>query len=394
MIMKSNLVSVCDFGAKGNGFDDDYIAFQRAFDSGAKEISVPFGTYNISTSLKVGSDIKIKADRCAKIKFCPEKRCERNDFLLSNKNVSTGDMNICIEGGIWDGNNTSEYTAKPDILDTLGYSGTVLNFINVKKLKLKNIVVANSTTYYIRMSKIEDFVIEDIDFISDEYGHNQDGLHFGGEVRKGKVKNIRALSFGQTNDDMIALNADDALNRVENLDLVNGTIEDITFENIYAENCFTVVRMLSIDSAIRNIKFKNIYAGYRNYAINMDGARYCKIPLFDDKDRPFGVGNVENVRFENFSCYPVYEPISSSHAGRHDPRYAICVESKCKKLEIQGFKRFGASSGDGSLSLHMKNVTDTKVLADGKEFALINKSDELSLEDCNNIIIDDTSFGG
>lgn len=129
---------------------------------------------------------------------------------------------IAIFGGVWDGNNTAANNAKPDLFDKNGYSGAVLNFSGVEQLKLSGLAVANSVTYNIRMTRIENFSIEDIDFVSDAFGQNQDGLHFGGEIRNGRVKNIRALSNGQTNDDLIALNADDSVERVENLDLVRG----------------------------------------------------------------------------------------------------------------------------------------------------------------------------
>ncbi len=45
---------------------------------------------------------------------------------------------------------------------------------------------------------------------------------------------------------MIALNADDSIERVENLDLCRDTIEDISFENIFAENCHIVRSTVNI----------------------------------------------------------------------------------------------------------------------------------------------------
>ena len=119
------------------------------------------------------------------------------------------------------------------------------------------------------------------------------------------MKNIRALTRGQTNDDMIALNADDCVQRVENFDLSRAAIEDITFENIYAENCYTVVRVLSVTAPIKNIIIKNVYAGYRNYVINADGARYCRTPLFNEKDYPSGVGCISNFVMENVVVHPI-----------------------------------------------------------------------------------------
>jgi hypothetical protein len=152
-------------------------------------------------------------------------------------------------------------------------------------LRLENLVVANSVTYFVRMSGLENFEINDISFVSDCYGKNQDGLHFGGRVKNGTVKNIRALSTGQTNDDLIALNADDSIVRVENRDLYRDYIENVTFENLFAENCHTIIRILSIDAPIQNIHIKNVYGGYRCYAINGDAARYCRTPLFTEEEK-------------------------------------------------------------------------------------------------------------
>ena len=136
--------------------------------------------------------------------------------------------------------------------------------------------MTNSVTYYVRMCRVHHFSIENIDFVSDTFGVNQDGLHIGGDVRHGTVRNIRALSYGQTNDDMIALNADDSIERVENFDLCRDTIEDISFENIFTECCHTIIRMLSVTAEIKNIRFKNIFGGFRCNAINADAARYSR----------------------------------------------------------------------------------------------------------------------
>ena len=52
-------VSVSDFGAFGDGFHDDYHAIQSALHSGAREIHIPIGTYNISATLTVPSNVRV-----------------------------------------------------------------------------------------------------------------------------------------------------------------------------------------------------------------------------------------------------------------------------------------------------------------------------------------------
>ena len=382
----SKSVSVRDFGAVGDGRRDDYEAFCAALSSGASEVLVPFGEYRISRTLFISSHTHLKAERCARIVMGRDERAARGDFLLS---AVDGSEDITVSGGIWDGKNSAPENAKPDLFDEKGYSGSVLNFVGVKGLTLRDLTVANSTTYYVRMCRVEDFVIENIDFVSDEFGHNQDGLHFGGGVRRGRVKNVRALSAGQTNDDMIALNADDSVERVENFDLVRDDIEDITFENIYAENCYTIIRMLSVTAKIRNIKFKNIYAGYRHYAINGDGARYCKTPLFREEDMPLGVGLCENIEIENLVCYPVGVKADHPRCTAPEPYHGLRMEVNFNNFVIKGFRMLPAvGCEEKTYALYMKNVVGSRILADGKEYKLLKKSDEALIESFSELRID------
>ena len=232
--------------------------------------------------------------------------------------------------------------------------------------------------YYLRICKVHNFKIENIYFVSDNISKNQDGVHFCGDVKHGTVKNIRALSYGQTSDDLIALNADDAIDRVENYDLCRDTIEDITFENIFAENCHTIVRILSVTAEIKNIHFKNVFGGFRCYAINADAARYCRTPLFKEEDYPDGVGRISNITFENFTCFPVLNPDRT----KKSPHTALAFESHMENFSISNF-RYVCSDEDKKKcsALRVRNLTNGKICADGKEYLLQEKSDLLTLED-------------
>ncbi len=381
--------SVLDFGALGNGIHDDYGAFQTALNSGASIITIPQGIYPISQTLKVNSNTTIIADRNAKIIMKSSCRRKRNEFLVSNSDTANGNENIKITGGIWDGNNTAAENEKPDIFDKDGYSGTMLNFVNVEHLELSNMVLSNSVTYYVRICKVHHFAIENIDFISDNFGVNQDGLHFGGDVKHGTVKNIRALSFGQTNDDMVALNADDSIERVENLDLCRDTIEDISFENIFTENCHTIIRMLSITAEIKNIRFKNIYGGFRCNAINADAARYCRTPLFNDSEHPNGVGKISDIYFENFTCFPVLELPADFGGTAAVPSVALLLESNMDNFNVSDFK-YLCSPEDSARCPAVKasNLTGERVCADNDEYLLAAKDDVLVLDNFKSLSID------
>lgn len=373
------LQNIKNWGVIGDGMADDTAALQAALDSGCHELFIPTGLYRVTTTLRVPSHTHLTAEATARI-FLSGPRKHRGDFLLTNANHENGNTDIAICGGVWDGGNRLPENAKPDIFDENGYSGTVLHFFNIKGLTLRRLVVANSVTYNIRMAKISDFVIEDIDFLSDVFGWNQDGLHFGGDVHHGEVRRIRALSKGQTNDDLIALNADDFLTRVENRDLVCGNIEDIVFEDLFAEDCHTIIRLLTTVSAIRNITFRRIYAGYRCNAINADAGRYMRTPLFEETDMPNGVGRIENLQIEDMTCYPT-NPNPDTTGPRARLHTALALESHAEGLKISGFKKINPLNLPvPGTALCACNLLNTAIAADGQTFRMEKKEDLIELD--------------
>ncbi|MEI8246159.1 MAG: glycosyl hydrolase family 28-related protein [Lentisphaerota bacterium] len=354
-----NIANVREAGAVGNGVADDTDAFQKAFFSGHANTFIPAGNYRISKTLRVPSRTHVVADAAARIFHCGDTPKKRGDFLLTNSDHGKGNEDITIEGGIWDGNNTGKFNTKdPDLFNENAWSGTMLNFFNVRRLRLENMHLWNSVVYYTRFSKISDFVIRRIAFYSKEFGFNQDGLHFGGEVRDGLIEDIRAEN-GQTNDDLLALNADDTVVRLENRDLLCGPIENLTFKNIYAENCYTAIRFLSINSPIRNIHIENINVGCRHFAINLDAARYCRTPLLREEDFPEGAGCIENVEIDGMTAFA---------SGSQSERALIDCETRVRNFRIHNFLRDMGKDADRSLPTFIaQNVKFLKIRAAGTD---------------------------
>ena len=369
------MASVRSFGAVGDGIQDDSAAFQKALD-GAGQILIPQGCYRIGKTLKIHSGTTIVAEPNARMVMDGSRRWSQGEFLLDNADHDRGNRDIRIIGGIWDGNNRGEQIVKGDILDLSGYSGAVLNFCHVENLVLQDLTVANSLTYNIRMARLDGFVIDNVAFLSDAPAHNQDGLHFNGEVRHGRVRNIRALSYGQTNDDLIALNADDSMERVENVGMVRGPIEDVVFENLYAENCHTLIRLLSVTAPIRNITIRNVYGGFRCYAVNADGARYCRTPLFRDEQEPAGIGCLENICIDGLTCY---------YTGQDASQPAILMESRGKNVQIHNFRMI--KSNLGNPAFQAGNIPGTEIAADGTCCTLADKQQRLQLESFQNLVM-------
>lgn len=366
MNVKGNQMAADRLRAVGDGFADATAALQEALDMGG-EVVIPSGRYRVTATLRVPSHTHITAHPLARVYLCGDTPKAAHDYLLTNSDHAGGNEDITITGGVWDGNNQGRENHKGNITDLTAYSGTLMNFFNVRGLTLRDFVAANPAAYYIRMAKIENFTIEDIRFLSDTANSNQDGLHFGGECRNGVVRRISALSKGQTGDDLIALNADDCLERVENVGMICGDIENILFEDLFAEECHTILRLLSVTHAIRGITVRGVLAGFRMYAVNMDGARYCRMPLFHEEDFPKGVGHIENVAIENMTCC----------TSGNQP--AVAMESNAFGLTFRGF-RFIRPAAHSAPALFARNLFAMRVSADGKAYNLSGKADTLTLD--------------
>lgn len=351
--MKHTICNVRDCGAVGDGLSNDAPALQAALDSGAATVYVPAGEYRVGDTLRVHSDTHILCDGRARLFLCEKKPKRRGDFLLTNADPTAGNRNITVTGGIWDGNYDGKNNNKPaDLFAPDAWSGSTLNFVGVTGLTLEDLDMRNSTVYYIRMARLSRFTIRNIRFSAEKQAFNQDGLHFGGHVYDGLIENITA-SPGQTNDDLIALNADDSMARLENFDLCRGPIEDVVIRNVAAEDCYTAFRLLSVTSPIRRVTIENVYAGCRHYAVNIDGARYCRTPLVTESEYPRGAGLLSDVTIRNMHVWTTME------SGE---RAMIVCESIPKNVRIDGFTRHPERERvPQKPSVAIRNLTDTVV---------------------------------
>jgi len=157
-------------------------------------------------------------------------------FLLTNQNHDGGDSNIHIEGGIWDGNNLNN----PRGPDTPGsYTGALLNLINVANLSLQQLTVRDAKAYFIRMGEVNDFVVADIRFEAQILRPNQDGVHFGGYCEDGMIRDLIGVGKS-TNDDLVALNADNGILRLQ------GKSDDLKWSDVSASENVSKIRGYSV----------------------------------------------------------------------------------------------------------------------------------------------------
>ncbi len=215
----SGFTDVASFGFSPEATGIENInALQKAVDMGGTIIVSQPGTYNIASTLYIGSNTKIIFGKGVSLKKVDEQGGFAQVIINKGALTKTYDENISVEGlhiivnGV---DNCSDLV--------LGLRGNV-GFSYVKDLKIKGFRIYDLTgcQYAMQISRFEDVIIEDVIIKG-----RKDGIHFG----PGKRFTIRDGVF-QTFDDAIALNGQDY--STSNPEL--GWIEDGIIENCYDLN--------------------------------------------------------------------------------------------------------------------------------------------------------------
>ena len=271
----------------GDGVHDDFPAIQEMIDSGACEISLPVPEkhYLVSRTLILPPNFKLKLPRFAEIRLADNANC----MMLQSKTTASSAnsipeeyssdfhnlfyyveewsqdpadacCNIEIEGGIWNFNNMNQL---PNPLQTGNWgpegrwNGHGMLFYNVHNLRLSNLTLKDPSNFAVTLDCAHYFTVENITFdfnTGNPYSVNMDGIHLNGNCSHGCIRNLKGACY----DDLIALNAHEGS---------GGDITNIEIDGIFAENCHSAVRLLTVKHAIKHIRISNVFGSYYQYCI-------------------------------------------------------------------------------------------------------------------------------
>jgi hypothetical protein len=306
-------------GVKGDGIHDDTQGIQSLLDSKAATVYLPqpAKNYLISKTLKIHSGQTLIVDRNAVIRLADH----AGAHLLTNADHVGGNERITVIGGIWDGNNltqTSPYhqdqKTKDIPYDPNRYIGVLMQFDNVKDLHITNVTFKDPETFAFLAGNLLRFTIENITFDFNLKRGNMDGIHIEGNSRQGRIVNLK----GTTNDDLVALNADD----YPLFELSRGEITDIQVDGIWAEDAHRAVRLLSCGSPVKRIKISNVYGTYINEAII----------LSNHKVHPDSNSIFEDISITGMFC-------SNSAKGNKFPHIRIHSPAQVSNLTVTDYHR-------------------------------------------------------
>lgn len=262
---------------------------QAKLDRGG-EVRIPAGEYLLTDTLRVPSRTSIIAEPGAVFRFADGAGRHCRSFMITNAHPGNGNENISLAGGFWDANNAGN--PRGTDYDPFAYTGVAVNFVNVKDLEIRDLTVHNPESFFVRVGEVSGFRIENITLSADCTHLNQDGVHVGGFSEHGIIRGIRATAPGVPGDDMVALNADDDVERQLNLGMRRGPIRDILVEDIEAADAYTFVRLLSVDQPIEDITVRRLRGGCRMHGINITNWRF-----------PRGVGSIRRVQIEDSNLW-------------------------------------------------------------------------------------------
>ena len=137
------------------------------------------------------------------------------------------------------------------------YLGHGMFFFNARNFRLSNMTLKDPSNFAVILDRAYYFTVENIDFdfnTGNPYAVNMDGIHLNGNCAHGFIRNLKGACY----DDLVALNAHEGS---------AGDITNIVIDGIYAENCHSAVRLLTVKDAVRNIRISNVFGTYYQYCI-------------------------------------------------------------------------------------------------------------------------------
>ena len=276
-------------GIVGDGEQDDTAAIQALLDSRRSLVYLPAPPkhYLISKPLRIHSNQTFQLDRFTVIRLKDGSDC----VMITNDDHERGNENIALIGGVWDMHNEGQSLAEyqktriwKGTYDPARYLGVLMRFNRVRRLTLRGLTLKDPVTFSTQLGNLDEFTIEDIAFDHNLKRTNMDGIHVHGNSRHGRITNLK----GATNDDLVALNADDG----GIFEMSRGAIEDVAVDGVWAKDGYTAVRLLSAGSPVRRIRLANIFGTYR----------YNAVSFTNHKVHPGTASTFEDISIRGLCC--------------------------------------------------------------------------------------------
>ena len=202
------------------------------------------------------------------------------------------------------------------------------------------------SNYAVMIEKASYFTVENIEFDFNEgnpYSVNMDGIHLNGNCHYGVIKNLKGACY----DDLVALNAYEG---------AGGDISNIEIDGLFAENCHSAVRLLTVQQNVEHITISNVFGSYYQYCIGF--TKYYP----GETTGCFDAICLNNIHASKAKRLPIQEMhMSKNH---HFPFIWIQGETKVKNMSINELHRREYENPVATIQIDKKADVDTLVIND------------------------------
>ena len=195
-------------------------------------------------------------------------------------------------------------------------------FYNVRNFRLSNMTIKDPANYAVMIDIGSYFTVENITFdfnFGNPIASNMDGIHLNGNCHYGVIKNLQGACY----DDLVALNAHEGS---------GGDITNIEIDGIFAENCHSAARILTVNQKIEHITISNVFGTYYQYCIGFTKHYPGEMTGYYDA---ISLTNIHASKSERL-------PIQEAHMGNksyHFPLIWIQGQTIVKRLSIDHLHR-------------------------------------------------------
>lgn len=282
--------NIKDFGAVGDGMNDDANGIQKAIDqcssAGGGKVIVPSGHVFMAGPFDLKSNVDLSVERGAKIISNPDECIYTESAFKQNRSEGTiwigakGAHNIAITGGgeidgrglaFMDGEDPAAFRLKP--VTDFDPRPHLLTLVGCKNVTIRDVILSNAAYWCVHLVGCEDVVIHGIRILNNLKIRNGDGID------PDHCRNVRISDCHiESGDDCICLK-----NRREYAEF--GPCENITVTGctMISTSCAVKLGSENMD-AIRNVVFDSCVISSSNRGIGIQ-----------NRDE----GTVENVIFSN-----------------------------------------------------------------------------------------------
>ena len=299
-------------GAVGDGVTDDTAAIQAALNQGGRVCITRPGTYVVSaalvnagvlpnaslnSALVIQSNTTLMLGRGVRLWMANQSNC----YLMRNANPGTGDHDITIAGGSFDGNCNNQQT---NLWVEPYWFGHLMVFKNVQRLSVRDTGTIEPKCFAWLFAGCSDVAVERIGF--HHFHRNSDGVHFDGPSERIVVRDLS----GVTGDNMVSFTPGEGTYFFGKAlaEWGEGDIRDVLVENICSNDAKEPVRLTGpAHLVMENFIIRNVWGSVR------DG---MGIHLHDDDRGALSGCRMSNILIENISCTVPPGAFTTSHMPR------------------------------------------------------------------------------